>query len=143
MIKTYSELCTLRTFKERYEYLRIDAKIGAETFGWDRCLNQALYTSTSWKKFRRDIIIRDNACDLGLKGMDIINENVVIHHINPITKEQILNGDPAIFDPENVISCRDATHKAIHYGTYDNINLNMVQRVPNDTCPWKRIKKDR
>lgn len=136
--KTYSELLALDTFSERFEYLRTKSRIGEETFGAFRYLNQALYTSEEWKSFRRKIILRDNGCDLGCDDRPYSDrEIVIIHHINPLTKEQILNRDPCIFDPENVISCRDSTHKALHYGSLENVEVAVIERKPNDTCPWR------
>ena len=116
MDKSYSELSKLKTLEERYEYLRTYSKIGEETFGGHRILNQKLYTSNPlWNSIRRKIIIRDNGFDLGLEGYSIVGK-IIVHHINPLTKEQLLNFDPCIFDPENLISCSHNTHNAIHYG---------------------------
>lgn len=136
-IKTYSELITIPTFIERYRYLRIGGKVGADTFGYDRYLNQILYRTLDWKSFRRDIIIRDNGCDLGCEGYDITG-NVLVHHINPITVEDVLRRDPKIFDPENVISTMLRTHNAIHYGDESLLITEPLVRTANDTCPWKK-----
>ena len=138
-MKTYSELITLPTFEERYEYLKIGGAVGKETFGYDRYLNQILYTSDEWRKFRRDIIIRDNGCDLACPGFDIPEGvKILIHHINPITMEDVLNRDPKIFDPENVIATILNTHNAIHYGDASLLTLAPLERSKNDTCPWRR-----
>lgn len=137
MNKTYSELILLDSFSERFEYLKLCGAVGAETFGYNRYLNQTLYRSEEWKRFRRKIIIRDNACDLALEDRPIFENRIIIHHINPLTKEQILNRDPVIFDPNNVISCRHETHMAIHYGTLSNADIQIVERTKNDTCPWR------
>ena len=138
-MKTYSELIALPTFEERYEYLKIGGAVGKETFGYDRYLNQILYTSDEWRKFRRDIIIRDNGCDLACPGFDIPEGvKILIHHINPITVEDVLNRDPKIFDPENVISTILNTHNAIHYGDASLLTLAPIERSKNDTCPWRR-----
>lgn len=137
MIKTYSELVTIPTFLERYQYLRIGGRVGADTFGFDRYLNQVLYHSDEWKRFRRDIIIRDNGCDLACDGYDIPNR-ILVHHINPITVEDVLKRNPMIFDPENVISTSHNTHQAIHYGDEGLLIRAPTERTKNDTCPWRR-----
>lgn len=136
-IKCYSELMSLSTFIERYRYLKLGGSVGKETFGYDRYLNQTLYRSPEWKRFRRDIIIRDNGCDLGCEGYDIVGK-ILIHHIEPITIEDILKRNPKIFDPENVISTQLMTHNAIHYGDESLLITEPVVRKPNDTCPWKQ-----
>ena len=138
-IKTYSELIQLETFEERYEYLRLGGRVGEETFGFDRYLNQAFYKLEEWLDVREFVIIRDNGCDLGSADHEI-PEGVVImvHHINPITKEDILERNPCLFDPENLITTIKRTHDAIHYGDKSLLNLPPVERRPNDTCPWKR-----
>lgn len=135
-IKCYSELMSLSTFIERYRYLKLGGSVGKETFGYDRYLNQTLYRSPEWKRFRRDIIIRDNGCDLGCEGYDIVGK-ILIHHIEPITIEDIIKRNPKIFDPENVISTQLMTHNAIHYGDESLLITEPVVRKPNDTCPWK------
>lgn len=136
IIKTYSELITIPTFIERYRYLKIGGRVGEDTFGRDRYLNQILYRSNEWKDFRRDIIIRDNGCDLGCEGYDIY-ENFMVHHINPITIEDVLNRHPKIFDEENVITTMLNTHNAIHYGDESLLITEPIQRTRNDTCPWR------
>lgn len=136
-IKTYSELITLSTFEERYRYLRLGGSVGKETFGYDRYLNQILYHSDEWKRFRRDIIIRDNGCDLAMSGFDIFNR-ALVHHINPITIEDVINCNPMIFDPENVITTTHNTHQAIHYGDEGLLIRAPTERSKNDTCLWKK-----
>lgn len=136
-IRTYSELITLPTFEERYRYLKLGGKIGVETFGYDRYLNQILYNSREWERFRDKIIIRDNGCDLALEGFDI-HGMIIVHHINPISVEDILRRDPKIFDPENVVSTILNTHNAIHYGDESLLMLAPKPRFANDTCPWRR-----
>lgn len=136
-IRTYSELITLPTFIERYRYLRLGGIVGKETFGYDRYLNQILYTLGEWKSFRRKIIIRDNGCDLGCPGFEIF-ERAIVHHINPITVEDILNRNPMIFDPENVITTIHNTHQAIHYSDEGLLIRAPTERSKNDTCPWKK-----
>lgn len=137
-MKTYSELKQLKTFRDRYNYLRISGKVGVETFGFDRYLNQALYTSPDWKRVRDYVIARDNGCDLGIPGREI-NSRAIIHHMNPITESQILHRDPDIFNPEYLITTTHKTHNAIHYGSEDLLEgiSEFVERTPNDTCLWR------
>lgn len=137
IIKTYSEMITLPTFIERFRYLKIGGQVGKETFGYDRYLNQILYGSDEWKRFRRVIILRDNGCDLGCDGYEIVGK-IIVHHINPITVEDVLRRDPKIFDPENAVSTWLRTHNAIHYGDEDLLCTEPIERMPNDTCPWRR-----
>lgn len=138
MSRYYSELIKLPTFIERFEYLKVGGAIGVETFGFDRYLNQVLYRSKEWKDFRRRIIIRDNGCDLGVEGYEI-NYGITIHHLNPITKEQVLRRDPCVFDPENAITTTHQTHMAIHYRSQLDLDRYLLtKRKPNDTCLWKR-----
>lgn len=137
IIKTYSELITLPTYEERFEYLKIGGSVGVATFGHDRYLNQILYRSPEWKRFRRDIILRDNACDLAFEGFDIVTVPIV-HHINPITVDDVINRHPKIFDPENVVTTVLRTHNAIHYADRDLLGLSPIERTSYDTCPWRR-----
>lgn len=136
-IRTYSELITLPTFIERFRYLKLNGSIGMDTFGHDRYLNQILYHSEEWRRFRREVIIRDNGCDLGCEDYEI-HGRVLIHHINPITVEDIIRRDPCIFDFENVISTSHDTHNAIHYGDESLLVTEPIERTPYDTCPWRR-----
>lgn len=136
-IKSYSELIKLPTFLDRFNYLKIGGAVGKMTFGHDRYLNQVLYNSDEWKRFRRGIILRDNGCDLACEGREIY-ERAIVHHLNPITVEDVLRRDPMIFDPENVITTWLRTHNAIHYGDESLLYLDPVERTINDTCPWKR-----
>lgn len=136
-MKTYSEAISIQTYLERFRYLQIGGKIGDETFGYDRYLNQTLYRTAEWKRFRREIIVRDNGCDLACDGYEIVG-NVLVHHINPITVKDIVRRDPKIFDPENVICVSLNTHNAIHYGDESLLMLGPIERTKNDTCPWKR-----
>lgn len=135
-IRCYSELITLPTFVERFRYLKLDGKVGLDTFGHDRWLNQVLYRSPEWKRFRNRIIVRDSGCDLGCEDRPIFGK-ILIHHINPLTIEDVLNRDPKIFDEENVISTQLITHNAIHYGDESILYTEPIERSPNDTCPWK------
>ena len=137
IIRSYSELITLPTFEERYLYLQLGGIVGVETFGYDRYLNQILYTSGEWRSFRDRIIVRDLGCDLGCPGFEI-HIRPTVHHINPVTVEEVLRRDPKVFDPENVITTTHNTHMAIHYGDKSMLYLPPTERKPNDTCPWKR-----
>lgn len=134
-IKTYSELKLLPTFEERFQYLKLDGQIGDLTFGFQRWINQELYHSLEWRKFRDEVIIRDNGCDLGVSGYDIFG-SVLIHHINPITADDILNNNPCVFDLNNVICTTQRTHNAIHYGNQKMIDDYSICRYLNDTSPW-------
>ena len=137
-IKSYSEMCSFSTFIERFNYLKLNGKVGIETFGFDRYLNQVLYCSHEWKRFRRQVIIRDNGCIFGLDGYNI-NGRLIVHHINPITLEQIEQRDPMIFSMENVVCVTHNVHEAIHYGDESIIPTDPIVRKPNDTCPWKGV----
>lgn len=137
MIRTYSELSRLKTFKERYEYLRLDGVVGENTFGFDRYLNQAFYKSKEWKDIRRFVIIRDNGCDLGVEGCEIYT-NIIIHHMNPIRQDDILSRTDLLMNPEYLITTMLNTHNAIHYGTEELLAAAPISRSKNDTCPWKR-----
>ena len=135
-IRTYSELITLPTFEERYEYLRIGGKVGEETFGFDRYLNQAFYKSKEWLAIRDEVIVRDNGCDLGVEGREI-NGKILIHHMNPITVKDILERSDFLLNPEYLISTIKNTHDAIHYGDSSLLVKDPIERRKNDTCPWR------
>lgn len=135
-IKTYSELILLPTFEERYRYLRLNGSVGSETFGGGRYLNQMFYHSSEWKNFRREVILRDNGCDLGIDSHRIV-ERIYIHHLNPISIEDIVNRNPKAIDLENAICVSFETHQAIHYGDESLLYLDYNERRPNDTCPWR------
>lgn len=136
-IKTYSELITLPTFEERYRYLRLQGKVGADTFGFDRYLNQILYRSQRWKRVRDSIILRDNACDLGIEDREIFGK-LIVHHMNPITIKDIEKESDFLFNPEYLICTTHNTHNAIHYGDESLLITAPIERSRNDTCPWKR-----
>ena len=137
--KCYSEMMEFPTFIERYRYLRLDGKVGEDTFGFDRYLNQIFYKDPEWLSTRDDVIIRDNGCDLAAPGFEIPEGLIIIvHHINPIAKEDILNRSPKLFDQENLISTIKRTHDAIHYGDENFLYNEIIERQPNDTCPWRR-----
>lgn len=137
IIRCYSELITIPTFEERYEYLRIGGKVGEETFGFDRYLNQIFYTSDEWKSVRNDIIVRDLGCDLGMADREIFGR-ILIHHMNPITKEDILKRADILLNPEYLITTVKSTHDAIHYGNKNFLGQAPIERRKNDTCPWKK-----
>ena len=136
MMKSYSELIRIPSFEERFQYLRINGIVGEETFGCDRYLNQIFYKSEEWKRIRRRVIIRDNGYDLAWDEYEI-KGIIIIHHINPITKEDILDRSSKLFDLENLICTSVNTHKAIHYGNEEMLPKKIVERTMNDTCPWK------
>ena len=136
-IKTYSELIALQTFEERYKYLKLNGVVGEETYGFDRYINQNFYKSREWKQVRDYVILRDNACDLGLEGYEIYGR-VYIHHMNPILAKDIIHQSDFLLNPEYLICTTLATHNAIHYGDEKLLITAPIERKPNDTCPWKR-----
>lgn len=135
--KTYSELITITSYEDRFRYLSCRGVIGAETFGSSRWLNQVLYSSQEWRNFRKEVIIRDKACDMAHKDYEIVGKKIIIHHIVPLTIEDILNRAPCVFDLNNVVCVSDTTHKALHYGDISNLPTAPTERKPFDTCPWK------
>jgi hypothetical protein len=134
-IKTYSELQFFKTFEERFEYLSFRGSIGIATFGFDRYLNQDFYNSRVWRSLRDKIIIRDNACDLGIPGRDIF-DSIRIHHMNPMTVEDVENGNPAILNPEFLICTSINTHNMIHFGSSKNLTRLPIERRKGDTKLW-------
>lgn len=134
--KTYSELIKLGTFYDRFEYLKLSEKIGEETFGFERYLNQGFYRSQEWKMSRDFVIARDLGCDLAISDREI-HGKIVVHHMNPITIDAIKNGSPIILDPEFLITCSHNTHNAIHYGSIELLIEQYAERSPNDTTPWR------
>ena len=136
-IRTYSELIKLQTFEERFEYLNLNGVVSQSTFGSERYLNQMFYTSDEWRKLRNEIIIRDNGCDLGIEGFDIYSK-IFIHHMNPITEEDILRHSKYLIDPEYLICASMRTHNAIHYGDISQVSSIPIERKPFDTCPWRK-----
>lgn len=137
MIRSYTELSKLKTFEERFQYLKLNGIVGQETFGFDRYLNQILYHSQKWKHSRDEAIIRDNGCDLGIEDREI-HGLVVVHHMNVVTLEDIERGSDLVYDPEYLITTTHNTHNAIHYGDESLLILPPIVRSRNDTCPWKR-----
>lgn len=136
-IRRYSELIQLSTMKDRYEYLKLSNKVGEETFGYDRVFNQNFYSSDIWRRVRREVIIRDNACDLAMPGYEIDN-HVTIHHMNPVTREDVKNEEwEKLTDPEYLICVSYRTHQAIHYGDSSLLPQLPIERRPGDTCPWR------
>lgn len=139
IIKTYSELSQLRTFHERFEYLKIGGSVGVDTFGFDRYLNQIFYKTIEWRRVRDFVIVRDLGCDLGMRDHEINGEIIIIHHMNTITKDDIISRSEYLLNPEYLITTKQSTHNAIHYGDESLLkNLSPIQRTRNDTCPWKR-----
>lgn len=134
--RSYSELIRLKTFDERFEYLKMSAKIGDDTFGYERVFNQKFYGSPEWKEFRRQVIIRDQGFDLGIEDHPI-GGRIEVHHINPITIDELMNRSDSLMDLDNVICVSSNTHKAIHFGDSSLLPKDPIERTPNDTCPWK------
>lgn len=135
-IRTYSEMIKLPTFEERYEYLKLSGRVGEDTFGFDRYLNQIFYKSKEWLRIRDYVITRDNGCDLGMIDHEIYGK-ILIHHMNPISKEDILERSDFLLNPEYLICTMKRTHDAIHYGDASSLPTDYVERRPNDTCPWR------
>lgn len=149
-ILRYSELIELPTFEERFNYLRLDGSVCEETFGGSRYLNQSFYNSSEWKLFKNSIIVRDKGCDLAIEDRPISKPakartnryGIYIHHLNPITIEDLINRSDKVFDPENVVCCSFSTHQAIHYGTDSLITPSKpTERTPFDTAPWRKESK--
>ena len=135
-IRTYSELIQLPTFEERFDYLRLDGVIGKDTFGFDRYLNQQFYRSSEWKRIRNQVIVRDNGCDLGIDEYEI-HGRILIHHMNPISIEDLQCMSDLLMNPEYLICVSHRTHNAIHYGDESLIVTAPIERSQNDTCPWR------
>lgn len=137
MIRTYSELITIPSYIERYRYLKLDGLVGEDTFGFDRWLNQYLYKTKEWRQLRNYVINRDLGCDLAWPELEIVGP-IIVHHLNPITKEDILDRSPFVYDPDYLVSVATLTHKAIHYGDESLLMADPIERKPNDTCPWRK-----
>ena len=135
MVRTYTELAALPTFIERFKYLSLKGAIGEETFGLDRYLNQMFYNSYEWRRLRNEIIVRDNGCDLGIDDREI-HEKILIHHMNPITIEDIQNRSDFLMNPEYLICTCKRTHDAIHFSNEEILYQDPIIRKPGDTCPW-------
>lgn len=135
-LRCYRELIRLKTFDERFEYLKLKGIVGEATFGYDRYLNQLLYTSGEWRRIRRDIILRDNGCDLAVEGCDIL-DMIIVHHMNPISVEDLIDFSDDVINPEYLICVSHDTHNAIHYGDKSLLTREPIERKPGDTCPWK------
>lgn len=137
-IRTYSELITLSTFEERYNYLKLDGRVGTDTFGFDRIFNQMFYQrSKEWKSVRDYVIVRDNGCDLGVEGYEIYGK-IIVHHMNPIDLNDIKEVTDFLLNPEYLIATTHKTHNAIHYGDESLLIKGPIVRSKNDTCPWKK-----
>lgn len=137
MNKTYSELISYNTFEDRLHYLKLNSKVGFDTFGFDRYMNQMFYRSKEWKDIRNYVIARDKACDMALEGFEIFDK-IIIHHMNPIGPEDIKHSNDILLDPEQLVCVSHLTHNAIHYGTDELRVRQVVERRPNDTIPWRR-----
>lgn len=139
-IRTYSQLIQLPTFEERFQYLKLSGRIGEDTFGFDRHINQRFYKSKEWLRIRDFVIVRDFGCDLGIRDREIPSGmKITIHHMNPIDVKDIVDVSEYLLNPEYLISCADITHKAIHYGDETLlISSRLTERTMNDTCPWRR-----
>lgn len=137
MIRTYSEMIQFDSFIDRFNYLKLDGAIGRDTFGFDRYLNQIFYKLPEWLEARDKVIIRDNGCDLGVEGREIY-KGIIIHHMNVVTKEDIINHNPILFDPDFLVTTYLRTHNAIHYGDARNLVSEPIIRTKNDTIPWRR-----
>ena len=134
-MRSYSALCQLSTFEARFEYLSMGGSVGEATFGFDRWMNQRFYRSYAWKRARKQVILRDEACDLGIPGFEIAS-GLLIHHMNPVTPKDIRYNMLWLVDPEYLITTTHQTHNAIHYGDYNLIRLPPVERRPGDTKLW-------
>lgn len=134
-IRTYREFQRLQTYEERFKYLALRGNVGEATFGFDRWMNQQFYRSTQWRHIRHAVIVRDNGCDLGFDGYEIHNR-IIIHHMNPMTVEDVEEGGPEILDPEFLITTTHLTHNAIHYGDERLLPRPLVERSPGDTKLW-------
>ena len=137
-IRTYKALSRLTTFKDRFNYLRLDGQVGRDTFGFDRIFNQRFYKSREWLACRDFVILRDNGCDLGVEGHEINNQRILIHHINPFTLEDLEKRSDILLDPEYLITTIHNTHNAIHYGDESLLITAPIERTRNDTCPWRK-----
>ena len=137
MIRTYEELSRLKTFEERFEYLKLNGEVGKDTFGFDRIFNQIFYKSKEWRSVRNQVIIRDNGCDLGLEGHDIYGK-IIIHHMNPISIKDIENNSEFLLNPDYLICTSHNTHNAIHYSDESLLFQTPAERCMNDTCPWRK-----
>lgn len=136
IIRTYSELITLPTFEDRYRYLQLNGEVGKDTFGFDRYINQQFYRSKEWQRIRDEVIIRDNACDLGMEGYEI-HGRIYVHHMNPIMVRDIQSNSDYLMNPEFLICTTHRTHNAIHYGDENLLARAPIERTKNDTCPWR------
>ena len=134
-MKSYRELISIDNYESRYEYLKETHRIGDKTFGYERYLNQALYNSNDWKPVRTRVIVRDNACDMAMSDHEI-QGRIIVHHINPITIEMIIAGDPRVFDMDNLVCVSHLTHEAIHYGNRELLQKPFIERKAGDTRLW-------
>lgn len=136
-IRTYSELIKFSTYDDRVNYLKLYNNVGEDTFGFDRYINQKFYKSLEWRNLRNYIIVRDNGCDLGIEGLEIVGSRILIHHMNPICKDDIINSTEYLLNPEYLITVSKETHDFIHYGKQEQTLHAITERKRNDTCPWR------
>lgn len=141
MIRCYSEMIKFPTMKERFEYCKLSQAVGDETFGYERYMNQVFYRSYEWRKIKREVILRDNGCEFGLSDYPIPGK-IIVHHLNPLTQDDIITGSKYLLDPEYLICVSHLTHNAIHYGTDELLPKDYIARSPNDTVPWKKGDND-
>lgn len=134
--RNYRELLQFKTFEDRFDYLKLAGEVGNPTFGYDRYFNQQFYHSSEWRRARNRIILRDNGCDLGMPDYEI-HGRIYIHHINPITKQDVEEFSDNLFDPDNLICVTFDTHNAIHFGDERTLPKTPIERAPGDTCPWR------
>lgn len=134
--RSYRELLQFQSFEERFNYLKLVGEVGNPTFGYDRYFNQQFYHSSEWRRARNRIILRDNGCDLGMPDYEIYGR-IYIHHINPITKQDVEDFSDNLFDPDNLICVTFDTHNAIHFGDERTLPKTPIERAPGDTCPWR------
>lgn len=139
LIRNYSTLITYSTFEDRYNYLKLNANVAEDTFGFDRWMNQKFYRSIEWKHVRDQVIVRDGGCDLAFPGREIFGR-IYIHHMNPMTKEELMHNAEVLLDPEFLVCVSFDTHNAIHYGDTSLLIADPIERSPNDTCLWRRAK---
>lgn len=137
IIRSYQELKNLKTYQERFDYLKLKGSVGKETFGFDRVFNQQFYKSPEWLRIRDEVIVRDNGCDLGITGYEIYGQRILVHHMNPITLRDIEIGSELLFNPDYLITTVHSTHNAIHYGDEHLLIKTPIERKRNDTCPWR------
>lgn len=137
-IRSYSEMCELPSFEERFEYLKLNGRVSSQTFGWDRIFNQQFYRSNEWKDVRDYVLVRDCGCDLSHPDHEIHGSRIIVHHMNPIDLNDIQEVSKFLLDPDFLVCTTHHTHNAIHYGDESLLTRDPIERFANDTCPWKQ-----